>query len=78
MVSIAYLALSYQYSSALGMYTNACSSTSKCNTDKGLYCRTNNATTTDYCNCPAVSLANTCGIYLALIILLYIYFSIFI
>ena len=61
--SIFYLGLSYQYSSSLGTYTNACNSTLKCNTDKGLYCRINNGTTSDYCNCPAVSLANTCGNY---------------
>jgi hypothetical protein len=73
--SIVCLALSYHYSSSLATYTNACSSTLKCNTDKGLYCRINNGTTSDYCNCPAVSLANTCGNYLFLSSLFYSYFN---
>ena len=60
--SILYLAITYQYSATLLTYTNDCSgATTLCSTDKYLYCRVNNRTTTDYCNCPAPSNAYMCG-----------------
>jgi hypothetical protein len=55
-----YLAFYYGNVVNLQSYTSACSNTLFCNTEKGLYCRTKNGTSLDYCNCPAKSLSNTC------------------
>lgn len=58
-----YLAIIYTNNKNLLSYTNACTSTSQCNIDKNLYCRLNNVSDTDSCNCPAPSKISTCGMY---------------
>ena len=60
LVCTIYLGIYYQIYAPLGSYSSPCTSNSQCNRDKNLYCRINNASSQDYCNCPAPSLANTC------------------
>jgi hypothetical protein len=60
-LSTLYLALSYTNNKNLSIYTETCTSTLQCNADKNLFCRLKNVSTTSYCNCPAPSQINTCG-----------------
>ena len=61
LASTLYLAISYTNNKNMLTYTDACTSTAQCNSDKNLFCRSNNVSTVDYCNCPAPSQINTCG-----------------
>jgi hypothetical protein len=44
----------------LKSYTGSCSKNTDCDTSKGLYCRKTNASSVEYCNCPALSLSDMC------------------
>ena len=44
----------------LKTYTGPCVNNTDCDTSKGLYCRKQNASSVEYCNCPALSLSNMC------------------
>jgi hypothetical protein len=61
LLSTLYLALSYTNNKNLLSYTETCTSTLQCNADKNLFCRSKNVSATSYCNCPALSQINTCG-----------------